>query len=560
MENTKAKNVIIGVLVVLLLVVTSVLILNVAKNSVTTENTASNVSNTQENGEQQGELTAANSIEDAQVTGVQDIWYTGNKIEQNIKVTVNDEELVNKTDYTVTYKNNINPGTATIIIEGIGKYQGTKEVTFTIKDQYANYKDKNIKWATSSYSFGKGSDLKIYIEKGKVYLNNSKAKKINITGLSGTPKKVYIPFSQATGDLSAYILTSNGNLYRIDDVYFQKKFTPKKIKTGVVDFAISGGVVPISSIYVLSNGQLTTLDGFSFEKINQNFVKDIELDYEYSVYLDKDGYMYMDTYDYNYYKFESIKPSKIFRTTYDYAGKYDNPEENYILVLGNNNKLYKIKRVWDSKYRISGYVVTNLYENETVKNLKYTKETVYDKDGKVQVNSLEIEFKAATQYTEYNKAVIHNIELLYYYDVAKDKRTEPKSVYSKHDVYDISSNKVWEFNYDGVHTLYIDSFNYVYFKNNNNEYVRLSNLKVNKIYYYNCNAFIRLLLVGDYETVVIDNLDKYTNYQYKYNLIDMTDFIEMYGEEGVNYRNLLQDLISESNFALKSVYDVNKHN
>jgi hypothetical protein len=42
-------------------------------------------------------------------------------------------ELVFSTDYTVGYKNNINPGTATLIITGIGKYVGELVTTFNIE-------------------------------------------------------------------------------------------------------------------------------------------------------------------------------------------------------------------------------------------------------------------------------------------------------------------------------------------------------------------------------------------------------------------------------------------
>jgi hypothetical protein len=41
-------------------------------------------------------------------------------------------ELVFSEDYTVNYRNNIYPGTATVIITGIGKYKGKMEVTFNI--------------------------------------------------------------------------------------------------------------------------------------------------------------------------------------------------------------------------------------------------------------------------------------------------------------------------------------------------------------------------------------------------------------------------------------------
>ncbi|MDR1895997.1 MAG: DUF6261 family protein [Prevotellaceae bacterium] len=43
-----------------------------------------------------------------------------------------DTELVFSKDYTVTYRNNINPGTATVILHGKGKYRGQRIATFNI--------------------------------------------------------------------------------------------------------------------------------------------------------------------------------------------------------------------------------------------------------------------------------------------------------------------------------------------------------------------------------------------------------------------------------------------
>lgn len=62
--------------------------------------------------------------------------YNGTAIEAEFKVAgENQEELVKGTDYTVSYENNVNAGTATIKITGIGLYEGTLEATFEIKQK-----------------------------------------------------------------------------------------------------------------------------------------------------------------------------------------------------------------------------------------------------------------------------------------------------------------------------------------------------------------------------------------------------------------------------------------
>ena len=59
--------------------------------------------------------------------------YTGKEWKPEVAVSFNDAALTADTDYTVSYENNINAGTAKIIITGIGNhFTGSTEKTFTI--------------------------------------------------------------------------------------------------------------------------------------------------------------------------------------------------------------------------------------------------------------------------------------------------------------------------------------------------------------------------------------------------------------------------------------------
>lgn len=59
--------------------------------------------------------------------------YIGAEIKPKVtKVTVGGETLTEKTDYTVSYSDNVNAGTAKVTITGAGNYTGIKEETFTI--------------------------------------------------------------------------------------------------------------------------------------------------------------------------------------------------------------------------------------------------------------------------------------------------------------------------------------------------------------------------------------------------------------------------------------------
>ena len=58
--------------------------------------------------------------------------YTGSPIEPAVTFMNGDYVLVEGTDYTLSYSNNVNPGTATITVTGIGNYTGTKSLGFMI--------------------------------------------------------------------------------------------------------------------------------------------------------------------------------------------------------------------------------------------------------------------------------------------------------------------------------------------------------------------------------------------------------------------------------------------
>ncbi|MDD6003154.1 MAG: hypothetical protein PUC50_13280, partial [Bacteroidales bacterium] len=76
-------------------------------------------------------IDARKSVQDLTVT-IPAQTYTGSAIEPEITVKDGSKTLVQGTDYTVAYSNNINVGTATATITGKGNYSGTVEKTFTI--------------------------------------------------------------------------------------------------------------------------------------------------------------------------------------------------------------------------------------------------------------------------------------------------------------------------------------------------------------------------------------------------------------------------------------------
>ena len=75
------------------------------------------------------------SLANATVSSITNQTYTGSAITPGVTVKDGDTTLVKDTDYTVSYSNNVNVGTATVTITGKGNYSGTKEVTFTIAEK-----------------------------------------------------------------------------------------------------------------------------------------------------------------------------------------------------------------------------------------------------------------------------------------------------------------------------------------------------------------------------------------------------------------------------------------
>jgi gliding motility-associated-like protein len=71
-------------------------------------------------------------IVNASITAIPDQTYTGSAITLSPTVTFNGSTVTETTDYTVSFTNNTNAGTASLTITGTGNFTGTKTVSFTI--------------------------------------------------------------------------------------------------------------------------------------------------------------------------------------------------------------------------------------------------------------------------------------------------------------------------------------------------------------------------------------------------------------------------------------------
>ncbi|MGN0594766.1 MAG: RCC1 domain-containing protein [Hominimerdicola sp.] len=79
--------------------------------------------------------------------------YTGNAIKPKITVINGDDTLVSGTDYAVRYENNIDAGTAKVIIAGKGDYTGKVTKTFQIFENVTDISSCTVSISKSSYPY-----------------------------------------------------------------------------------------------------------------------------------------------------------------------------------------------------------------------------------------------------------------------------------------------------------------------------------------------------------------------------------------------------------------------
>ena len=96
----------------------------------------------------------AASLNNATVVLSQDDFeYTGKACMPTVTVKNTDKTLVNGTDYTVVYSDNIDVGTATVSVTGKGNYTGTVKKTFTISIKTQEIQDSWISLSGTSFAY-----------------------------------------------------------------------------------------------------------------------------------------------------------------------------------------------------------------------------------------------------------------------------------------------------------------------------------------------------------------------------------------------------------------------
>ena len=168
------------------------------------------------------------------ISGIVAKNYNGKEQTQAVVVRDGDTTLVNGTDYTLTYENNTNAGTASVVITGEGNYKGSVTKNFTIKKIANTISAKSFTkvYSTKAQAFPLGVKVKngtpTYKSNSK-YVVVSKAGKVTVkakfigkatititapasTNYTATTKKITVTVNPTKTALSSVSSPSAGKM------------------------------------------------------------------------------------------------------------------------------------------------------------------------------------------------------------------------------------------------------------------------------------------------------------------------------------------------------------
>ena len=142
--------------------------------------------------------------------------YDGSK--KTPSVTLKNDALVlsQGTDYTVSYSNNIEPGNALVIINGLGSYTGSKTLTFTIKKEEVKPPDdpetkERFIWGVDNWNFINSSSLGYYTK--DIYRNQINSVYLNALKENLTPSEYEVIFNGTDKNIAWLDETFQGSCY-----------------------------------------------------------------------------------------------------------------------------------------------------------------------------------------------------------------------------------------------------------------------------------------------------------------------------------------------------------
>lgn len=189
----------------------------------------------------------ARAINDVEVT-VPDTVFTGEQVRPDVVVSYGSYQFINNSDYTLSFKDNINIGTASVVVTGKNHLSGSRTVTFPIEKADISSTEIAVKDATFTGSAVKsGVDVKlgnVTLKEGTHYTlsykNNVNAgtAQVTISGKGSLEGAVTKSFTIAKADISKASISANGT-YAPDGVKIgiNAKFGNYTLKSSDYSFA-----------------------------------------------------------------------------------------------------------------------------------------------------------------------------------------------------------------------------------------------------------------------------------------------------------------------------------
>lgn len=110
------------------------------------------------------------SLAEADIKFIEVCYYDGSRKKPDMTVTVQGNTLEEKRDYSVSYEDNLDAGTATLTVTGIGKYSGTQTKKFTIHPREISADDLKIEHGyIRAYNESREAFLEIEADSNKVF-------------------------------------------------------------------------------------------------------------------------------------------------------------------------------------------------------------------------------------------------------------------------------------------------------------------------------------------------------------------------------------------------------
>jgi len=203
------------------------------------------------------------SITNASVSGVTDKDYTGSAVTQSPTVKINGMTLQQEVDYTVSYSNNVNAGTATMTITGKNGYTGSVSKTFKIGEKITKY---DVKYDANGGSGAPSAQTKTSGQ--TLTLSSTKPTRTGYDFINWNTKKdgtgtSYAPGASYTADASVTLYSIwqlQGGFHNVDGVWgYYQDGNLQSSMTGMVKGTINGQ----TAWYYIKNGIYTEATGIT---------------------------------------------------------------------------------------------------------------------------------------------------------------------------------------------------------------------------------------------------------------------------------------------------------